>query len=226
MWQQVQGALAYVGRKAPIVRRALPPALDVALISMFDRRIVPQEPDRKYLTGVIFPSLLPLESDRILFVGCRSYTKPYEAVFQDSEYWTLEIDQIHAKWGARHHKTGDVRNADEFFAPGYFDLVFLNGVLGFGVDADHDQDLTFTALRRVMRPGGVLVLGWNKGRCSDPLTRPTLGAGFRHQELCGMPARKDFPDSTHVYDLFRAVGSSPVMEERRQDVSAAPALPR
>ncbi|RAI59460.1 class I SAM-dependent methyltransferase [Roseicella frigidaeris] len=198
--------------------------MDAALISLFDGRLVPNEPDRKYLTSVIFPNLVPLEPGRVLFVGCRSYTKPYEAFFQDSEYWTLEIDPIHAKWGSKNHKTGDVRHADSLFAPGYFDLVFLNGVLGFGVDADDDQDMTFAALHRIMRPGAILLVGWNEGRCSDPLTRPTLGAAFRHQALCGMPARKGFAASTHVYDLFRAVGGSPSRADQLCGASAGPAL--
>lgn len=223
MWQHFQDVLTSLNRKAPGFRRLLPAEWDAALVSLLDDRIVRQEPDRKYLTSVIFPNLSSLDPGRVLFVGCRSYTKSYEAFFQDSEYWTLEIDPVHARWGARHHKIGDVRQADSLFAPGYFDLVCLNGVLGFGVDADNDQDTTFTALRRIMRPGSVLLVGWNEGRCSDPLTRPALGAAFRHQELCGMPARKGFAASTHVYDLFRAVGGTPARAGQLCGASAGPA---
>jgi hypothetical protein len=155
------------------------------------------------MVDVILPSLASKAPVKVLFIGCRIYTKPYESYFPDSEYWTLEIDPKQARWGAKLHKIGDVRLVDSIFGHGIFDQVIFNGVLGFGVNTDGEQNQTFEALRRIMRPDGILVLGWNQGHCTDPLKLMSDRRMFQHATILDMPARKHFPGSSHIYDIFR-----------------------
>jgi hypothetical protein len=204
MWQSVQDISLLLNRKAPAIRRMLPEKVVEAAVTFLEGATVPSKPDRQYLTRTILPGLAALKPKRVLFVGCRKYTKPYEDFFRGSEYWTLEIDPIHSKWGAPLHKMGDVRHADDLFPKDHFDLILFNGILGFGINSDADMDQAIVALRRVMRPNGILLVGWNDGLSSDPLTRPVLQAGFVHEPLDGIPARTTFADSEHIFDLFRA----------------------
>ncbi len=61
-----------------------------------------------------------------------------------------------------------------------FDLVVLNGVLGWGVDTTADAERALAAAWEALRPGGLLVLGVNEERPTTPdLTRVDALARFR-----------------------------------------------
>ena len=63
-----------------------------------------QTTDRHVLEKTIFP-YFAARSDcrRILFVGCEWYTKHYEKIFVNQEYWTIEIDPQLKEYGAKNH---------------------------------------------------------------------------------------------------------------------------
>jgi hypothetical protein len=162
-------------------------------------------PDRRYMESSILPAISSGKPARVLFVGAERYTAHYAKWFRDSEYWTLDVRPEVEIYGAKgRHITASVIEADKHFMPGYFDVVFLNGVFGWGVDSIEDQNATLRALRSVMKDGATLVLGWNDHRVQEPLELEALKAHFSHGIGNGLPDRQSFPGSTHVYDFLRA----------------------
>jgi hypothetical protein len=119
--------------------------------------------DRKLLESVILANLRddPAMS-RLLFVGCEWYTKPYEALFEAKEYWTLEIDPDKRRYGARRHVTDTLRNLERHVPTDYFDAIVCNGVfMKTAMETREEAEPSFEACRRCLRRGGWFILGWN-----------------------------------------------------------------
>ncbi len=69
-----------------------------------------------------------------------------------------------AKFGGDLHINGDILDLDSFreaFFPDGLDLVFLNGVIGFGLDAPSDIQNAFRVISRHLKTEGQLVVGTN-----------------------------------------------------------------
>jgi SAM-dependent methyltransferase len=167
--------------------------------------IVARQSDRVYLRRTVLPALAEARPDRILFVGVRGYTRSYGSMFQGlpTEYWTSDIDPAVAAFGApNRHVTEDVRDLDSAFPPGFFDLVVLNGVFGWGVDRTDDMDRALDAIAAVLRSGGALLIGWNSDRAPDPDTLTGIAA-FQPEGFAGLAQRTAFDDVTHVYAWYR-----------------------
>lgn len=126
------------------------------------RSLVLDTPDRRRLDLDILPVLLARPGcSRILFVGCDWYTRHYEQIFAGKEYWTIEKDPARARFGGPRHVTSDLSSLDSHFEPESLDLIVCNGVLGWGLHEPADVERSFSACARALRPGGVLVLGYN-----------------------------------------------------------------
>ena len=109
-----------------------------------------------------------------------------------------------AQWGnARRHLVCDVADIREHLPVDKVDGVLFNGVMGYGVTGTHMIKIA-PALHAVLRTNGLLLVGWNKGLVEDPLTLSCVTVLFGHCGACGLPARKEFVDSTHVFDVFAA----------------------
>lgn len=161
-------------------------------------------PDRRYWAETIMPNLLNAGFERILFVGCEVYNAPVPEQFEAHgiECWTTDIIPENAVWGhPERHIVCDIADITGHFPESHFDAVLFNGVMGYGVTGAHMTTIA-PALHAVLRAPGFLLIGWNKGLVEDPLTLPAVTSRFAHQQALGLPARKEFPDTTHVYDLF------------------------
>jgi SAM-dependent methyltransferase len=163
-------------------------------------------PDRRYMERILLPALARLKPAHVLNVGVRVYCAHYRRYFAktSAEYWTMDIDPDVARFGQRdRHVIGSVIDADKHFSPGYFDVVSLNGIFGWGVNDLADQIKTLANVRKIMRRGGVLLIGWN-----DDITKEVVSMaeanGFKHRNSLGLPDRKRFEGRSHVYDLFTA----------------------
>ena len=144
-------------------------------------RYVAGLPDRRYWNAAIMPTLLNAGFKRILFVGCGSYTRHVHEEFESAgcECWTADIVPGNAQWGnPRRHLVCDVADIRRHVPSAHFDAVLFNGVMGYGVTGAH-MDRIAPVLADILRAGGLLLIGWNRGRVEDPLTLPAVTRLFR-----------------------------------------------
>ena len=155
-----------VGGAAPLGGIAGPPHCGVrggcAVAPVSASSIVGLLPDRRILEHTIFPYLLNNpECRKILFVGCRWYTRRYNAVFAAKQYSTIDRDPQQRRNGARHHITDSLENLEAHVAPGELDAIICNGVLGWGLDRPAAVERAFSASHHCLRDGGLFIVGWN-----------------------------------------------------------------
>jgi SAM-dependent methyltransferase len=118
--------------------------------------------DRRVLEQIIIPFLLSRLAPRtVLEIGREPYQAFYNEFFAGRELWTVDRDANKAPFGARNHIVDDAANLRRHFPEGYFDLVLMNGVLGWGLNEREAIEQAFDAVHALLAPGGVFVLGWN-----------------------------------------------------------------
>lgn len=131
-------------------------------------------PDRRVLEEDVLPTLaLEPGNDRILSVGVAWYTRRYADAFVGKEYVTLDHDPARSSFGAARHVTAELRDLEQHVpesAP--FDVILMNGVIGYGLDTASDVDQALRACAARLRKDGTLVIGLNEERPTnvDPLT--------------------------------------------------------
>jgi hypothetical protein len=137
-------------------------------------------PDRRLLEREILPWFGEREQyRRVLFVGCDWYTRHYDSFFEGREYWTLEKDPGRRRFGAARHVADSVVDLEAHFPEASFELILLNGVLGWGLDDPVEAEAALAGSASRLAPGGVLLLGWNdipEKRILDPGQSPALAA--------------------------------------------------
>jgi hypothetical protein len=202
-------AARWAARRARIVRALLPERSIAAIHHYVAVRALGGLPERRYLEESILPTLARAGFRRILFVGCRRYTRHYGRYFDggSTEYWTADCDAAAAIWGAPgRHLTCDIRAIRAHVPAGFFDVVLLNGVFGFGVNDEPSMNETLAAIHDVLAPGGRLMVGWDKSLVPDPAGLSSMGQLFRQKPIEPLPAHTSFPENLeHVYDFFAAL---------------------
>jgi len=165
------------------------------------------EHGRYLLEEVIFPALLARpDLRRILFVGCDRYTRHYPRVFADRDFATIDADPAKARYGAERHIVDSLVGLPRHFEPGSLDAVICNGVFGWGLDAPEEIDAAVSHCHDCLRPGGILVVGWNDREPWRPAPFESLAA-FRRFEPLTLPP---FPgpvyptlgEMRHVYNFY------------------------
>jgi SAM-dependent methyltransferase len=117
--------------------------------------------DRNVLENIIFPEISE-RAGTVLFVGCEYYTKHYENYFRNSTYWTIEIAPEKSKWGAKQkHIIDGLQNIEDHFSQGSLDVIICNGVYGWGLNQKDDIEKSVSGCFKVLKPGGLFVVGWN-----------------------------------------------------------------
>lgn len=165
------------------------------------RRIL-ELPDRKLLAEAYMPAFAA-EGGTILWVGCRAYTADDYGVLEAAggRVWTTDIDPAAARWGRpSRHRTGDVCEADRLFEDIKFDAIICNGVLGYGADSVEQQQRAFAAMAAILKPGGMLLLGWNTDKIEDPIAAGLAQPWFLPTPFAEQAERVSFDEVTHVYD--------------------------
>jgi SAM-dependent methyltransferase len=167
-------------------------------------------PDRAVLIGRILPALSK-PGTTILWVGCRAYTRRYPVMIerQGAECWTLEIDPDQRRWGhPKRHTVGDLQNVEALYPLDYFHVALVNGVFGWGLDTLDGQNEAVEGLARILKPNGMLMLGWNTDRSSDPTKLPAIEQFFVPSLHPRFDRRITFPTVTHVYDFLSRKNSA------------------
>src|SRR5207248_2042567 len=112
-------------------------------------------------------------------------------------------DPAARRWGhPERHTVGDLQKVGALYLPGQFEVALVNGVFGYGLNTLQGQNEAVEGLARILKPGGMLVLGWNTDRCSDPCELPAITQFFASSQRPGFERRIVFPAVTHVYDFL------------------------
>lgn len=117
-------------------------------------------PDRRLLERVFIPELAADKNiRRILFVGVAGYCD-YRQRFPDAEFTTID-PQVHSE-GRINHIQDRLIHLDRYFPAEHFDLIILNGVLGWGLNEMPEIDATLKICHERLRKGGKLLIGLNE----------------------------------------------------------------
>jgi hypothetical protein len=177
-------------------------------------RILLHTDARLTLERRILPSIARDASfTRILFVGCEWYTWRYAWLFRRREYWTIERrPEASRRYGGPRAIADDVGRLDQYFDAGALDVVICNGVLGWGVDRPDEAEAMLAQIHRVLRPGGLFVLGWTNVAPRRPVdvdTTPSLH-GFEPYVFppLGTARQQTKNPLPYVFSFFRKAQAS------------------
>ncbi|HEY6982111.1 hypothetical protein [Reyranella sp.] len=175
-------------------------------------RMLRENPERLFLKNEALPWVRDTY-ERVLFVGTASYACQHEKLFADEpdRYTTIDRNPAAKVWGGKHHIVASVEEIDRHRPPGFFDCVVLSGVLGYRVP-EHDDygpverdDLrrVIKALHDVMRPGALLLVGWNLRDMPQSLSQlGLLEPYFAPTKETPWGMRKEFPQDLHVFEFY------------------------
>ena len=164
--------------------------------------------DRFILEATILPHLATISSyRRILFIGCSAYTQGHQEFFSGKEYWTIDPVRAKKRYAADRHMTDSITNVRRYIEPEYFDVILMNGVIGFGLNQLTEIEHAVEACYEVLARQGVLLIGWNDTRQRTPVDLRSLRALRKFREYYFKPLqachfRADGP-SRHTYSFYR-----------------------
>jgi len=176
-------------------------------------------PERLFLEHEALPWVRD-HYEQVLFVGTAPYTYHYETLFRDDpdRYTTIDHNPSARVWGSKHHITAPIQEVDRHRPAGCFDCVVLNGVLfyelhelgDYGIVGLEELRKLVGALHRVMRPGGLLLVGWNQRDMSkSPSELGILDSCFEPTES-PWGRRKEFAGDPHVFEFYERSGHGPL----------------
>lgn len=180
------------------------------LIRRLKDRAIGRLPSRIFLHGTVAPALAAAGRRRMLCVGTRSYNRPFyqRCAAEGISVWSIDLDPVAAVYGApAGHFVGNICDIEKLAAGRTFDVILLNGVLGWGLNGAHEAGRAADAMAKVIEPGGLLLIGWNPGRTDGAemaAMRPRLAAAAMED----IPAAIEFPPRgraqryPHRYELF------------------------
>jgi SAM-dependent methyltransferase len=171
--------------------------------------------DRPVLEQVILPYFAERrEFATVLFVGCAWYTSHYARLFRHARYITIDGDPATRAYGAKEHLVARLEEISGFFAPGELDLIVCNGVFGWGLNAAPDVERAFEATHVCLRPGGVLLVGWNDTNEWSPFSLGECQALKRFSrwdfEPFGASRSPAYGEHRHIYEFFERTAAHEV----------------
>jgi SAM-dependent methyltransferase len=161
-------------------------------------------PDRHVLEHVVLPALAErTDVNKLLFVGCARYTRRYPDLFVGREFWTLDVDPDMRRYGAQLHVVGSLGDLHRHFRPAELDAIVCNGILGWGLDEQDDAEAAIAHCYACLRPGGLLVLGWEEWVPVPPDSIDALEQ-FERVTLAPFPAPRypTFSYTNHTFDFY------------------------
>jgi len=126
--------------------------------------------DRSILEEAILPYFAKdIAVQKVLFVGCSAYTQQYKELFRAKEYWTIDPKQVKRKYGSERHIVDSITNIRRYVVKNYFDVVIMNGVIGFGLNRIGNIEQAIDACYEALAGEGILVVGWNDTARRTPI---------------------------------------------------------
>ena len=133
--------------------------------------------DRLVLEEVILPYFAKdMSCQKLLFVGCAAYTQWYEEFFQHKEYWTIDPKKVKRQYGSKRHIIDSIAHIGRYVTKGYFDVILINGVIGFGLNRIDEVEQAIDACYEVLARQGILLVGWNDTAQRRPIDLRALHA--------------------------------------------------
>jgi hypothetical protein len=169
--------------------------------------------DRQILERDIFPYIVAHpEFHDILWVGCSWYTAAYAKLFQDRNFWTLDIDPLKRRYGSDRHLVDGMENVRRHFGLEVLDFVLCNGVIGWGIDSATQVEQALGGSFESLRPGGLLMIGWNDLPHARPLPFAELKSLARFEPYVFPPLHthelRTHSVGQHVFTFYRKPLSS------------------
>ena len=167
-------------------------------------------PVRRILELDIIPYLLthniPVGS-AILDIGVDWYTRGYSSLFPGRHYVSLEIDRSKTRFTSKErHIWGSALSLSEHFEPASLDFILCNGVIGWGIDTEDDIQTFFYQTSHVLKPGGLLLVGWNDNEDNKPIVHPDCAAnGFNLwlYQPCGSSSLNTHTAKQHIFSFYQ-----------------------
>jgi len=123
-------------------------------------------PNRDFLEESVFGYLNELSAEsapdiKTLFVGLDKHNWHYPRLLR-CQFHSMDIEARMAVYGQRdRHWNGCATRMAEHYGPNAFDVVVANGLVGYGINSALDFRRLMTQCEQVLKPGGLLVLGYN-----------------------------------------------------------------
>jgi len=163
--------------------------------------------DRNVLENIIFPYLLAeYDLKTVLDIGREDYQEFYNVFFKNQELWTLDFNPEHEEFGSpNRHIIDDAVNIKKHFQSEYFDLVLINGVIGWGLDDKEKIEKTIAGIIEILKPNGILVIGWNNFK-DIPVINPDSIKTLRGLKPFVFPPLKtdkfECVNGNHTYNFY------------------------
>ena len=134
----------------------------------------------------------------------------YEYIFRAdgaSRFDTIEPDASQALYGSsQHHYVDIAQNIDQYVQPDTYDVAVVNGVLGWGIDTEEQTLEFYLKTARVMKPGAILVIGYNPHIGQHHLAG--INEHFSPIKLGTLPQKKQFDiEWKHTYEFYEKKSS-------------------
>ncbi|MBU1246200.1 MAG: methyltransferase domain-containing protein [Nanoarchaeota archaeon] len=117
-----------------------------------------RQEDRYFIERRIFPKI---KHKKVLLVGVANYTENYPFRLRKNSLWSIDIDPSVAKYGAKNHIVGNIKDIDSFFNKDFFDIILMFGVFGYGLNDPKEADKTLKNCAKVLNKKGQLFIQWS-----------------------------------------------------------------
>ena len=115
-------------------------------------------PDRAFLELFLFDWVNNLQPKKILFVGVAYYTAHYRKRFSNCKFYTCE--KRFTPYALKNHFRCPIQNIASKTSI-RFDCIFLNGVIGFGLNDIDQIETSLLQIYSQLNLGGHLIIGVN-----------------------------------------------------------------
>jgi hypothetical protein len=120
-------------------------------------------------------------------VGCAAYTQWYKELFQHQEYWTIDPKKVKRQYGSERHIIDSIAHIGRYITQDYFDVIVINGVIGFGLNRLDEIEQAVDACYAVLARQGILLIGWNDTAQRTPIDIRALRAVSNFRECAFEP---------------------------------------
>lgn len=94
---------------------------------------------------------------------------------------------VKRKYGAKRHIVDSITNVGRYVSKDYFDVIIMNGVIGYGLNRVSDIEQAIEACYEALSSQGILLIGWNDMRRRTPIDVRALRAISKLREYSFAP---------------------------------------